>query len=111
MKMGIKLAASALCLAAFVGAASTASAGIGWREHHPRRAEVNARLGWQSARITHERRDGQITSAQARDLHGEDRGIRDQERFDASHDDGHITKGEQRQLNQEENGVSQQIGH
>jgi hypothetical protein len=111
MKMSIRLATGALCLAALAGAAGAASAGTGWRAHHPRRVEVNARLARQSARITQERRDGEITAAQARDLHGEDRGIRDQERFDASHDDSHITKTEQHQLNQEENGVSQQIGH
>lgn len=110
MKWSSKLAAGALCLAAVAGAASTASA-YGWRTHHPRRVEVNTRLAHQNARITQERREGEITGAQARDLRGEDRGIRDQERFDASHDGSHITRSEQHQLNQEENGVSQQIGH
>jgi hypothetical protein len=71
---------------------------------------VNTRLARQNARITRERREGELSMAQARDLRGEDRGIRDQERFDASHDGGHITRAEQHQLNQEENGVSHQIG-
>jgi len=110
MKLSSKLVVGALCLAA-VGGATTASAGIGWRAHHPRRVEVNARLANQNARITRERREGEITGVQARDLRGADRGIRDQERFDASQDGSHITKTEQHQLNQEENGVSQQIGH
>ena len=99
----------ALTLAA--GLASSALAETPWQAHHPRRAEVNHRLANQNRWINTERRDGQITRAQARDLHAEDRGIRGQERFDASRDHGHITRVEKRQLNREENGVSRQIGH
>jgi len=91
------------------GLASSADA-AGWRAHHPRRAEVNSRLNNQDRRINTERREGEITGAQARDLHAEDRGIRAQERFDASQNGGHITRAEQGQLNREENGVSGQIG-
>ena len=78
---------------------------------HPRRAEVNARLANQDRRIHRERKEGDITATQAKDLHQEDRGIRADERFDASQDGGHITKAEQHSLNQQENAVSQQIGH
>jgi hypothetical protein len=78
---------------------------------HPRRAEVNARLANQDRRIHRERKEGDITAAQAKDLHQEDHGIRADERFDASNDNGHITKAEQHSLNQQENSVSQQIGH
>jgi hypothetical protein len=92
-----------------LGIATNADA-AGWRWHHPRRAEVNHRLNHQFHRINLERRDGQITTRQAAYLHAEDRGIRAQERFDASRDDGHVTRGEQHQLNHEENGVSHQIG-
>jgi hypothetical protein len=81
-----------------------------WWQRHPRRTEVNTRLNTQDHRVNHERRTGQITGAQARDLHAEDRGIRGQERYDASNDGGHITRAEKVQLNHEENGVSQQIG-
>jgi hypothetical protein len=95
---------------ALLGSATAASAGPAWRANHPRRAEVNGRLANQNRRINAERRDGQITRAQAHDLHAEDRGIRNEERFDASQNGGHITKAEQGQLNQQENGVSQQIG-
>ena len=95
-------------LAVTTGAATTASAGR-WQNHHPRRAEVNGRLDNQNRRIREDRRDGEITGAQARDLHAEDHGIRGQERYDASKNGGHITKAEQHQLNQEENGVSSQI--
>jgi len=91
------------------GVASAASATT-WSASHPRRAEVNARLAKQNKRIDTERKDGDITKAQAQDLHAEDRGVRADERFDASNDDGHITKAEDHTLNQDENAVSQQIG-
>jgi hypothetical protein len=97
-------------LAAVLGTASTASAETAWQRHHPRRVEVNHRLANQSARIVAERREGELTRGQARDLRAEDRGIRAQERFDASKHGSHLTKAEQRRLNKEENGVSRQIG-
>ena len=100
--------AMALAISA-IGAASSADA-TPWQAHHPRRAEVNGRLHNQSHRIATERRDGQLTGRQARDLHAEDRGIRGQERFDASRDGGHITRGEKIRINHEENRVSGQIG-
>ena len=96
---------------ALTGMSLATSADAGWRANHPRRAEVNGRLNNQARRINTERREGEITGAQARDLHAEDRGIRGQERYDASHDGGHITGAEKSQLNHEENGVSGQIGH
>ncbi len=87
---------------------ASASAGP-WQNNHPRRVEVNDRLGNQNWRIDRDYRDGDITAGQARYLHGEDRSIRNQERFDASFHDGHITRADQRALNQDENGVSRQI--
>jgi hypothetical protein len=101
--------ATSLVLA--IGAASAASAATPWQRHHPRRVEVNHRLANQNRRIHEERREGEITGAQARDLHAEDRGIRAQERFDASQHGSHLTRAEQGQLNREENGVSKQISH
>ena len=95
---------------ALTGTAFVSSADANWRTNHPRRAEVNARLNNQARRIHQERKEGELSGAQAADLHAEDRGIRAQERFDASHNGGHITKAEQVQLNHEENGVSRQIG-
>ena len=95
---------------ALTGATFVSSADANWRSNHPRRAEVNARLNHQARRIHTERKEGEITAAQARDLHVEDRGIRAQERFDASHHRGHLTRHEMRQLNRDENGVSRQIG-
>ena len=98
----------ALTMAADVATAALAE--TPWQVEHPRRAEVNARLANQNRRIDIERRDGVITGREARYLHAEDRGIRGQERFDASFNRGHITRGGQRRLNREENGVSRQIG-
>jgi hypothetical protein len=110
MPKKIITAASLLALSVVALTANSASA-MGWRASHPRRAEVNARLNHQDHRINAERRSGEITAAQAHDLHAEDRGIRSQERFDASKDGSHITRGEDRSLNRQENAVSRQIGH
>ena len=95
---------------AFAGTGMATAADASWRTAHPRRAEVNARLANQDRRIHEERREGEITAAQAHDLHAEDRGIRAQERYDASLHNGHITRAEQSRLNHEENQVSRQIG-
>jgi hypothetical protein len=103
-----------LIFTALIGAAATiALAGSAsaspWSYHHPRRAEVNHRLGEQDHRINHDYRDGRISLHQARVLHREDRTMRHQERFDARFDGGHITRADQRALNRDENGVSRQI--
>ncbi len=98
-------------LAAVLSVAGAASADTTWQRHHPRREEVNARLAHQKHRITVERREGELSRGQARDIRAEDRGIRGQERLMASRDHGHVTKAEQQRLNREENAVSRQIGH
>jgi hypothetical protein len=103
-------AVTALLGLSMAGLAASSASASGWRAIHPRRAEVNGRLNLQSHRIAVERREGDITPAQARDLHAQDHGIRTQERLDASQNGGHITRAEQRALNQQENAVSQQIG-
>ncbi len=110
--MSLKVIATASLLALSLAALSASSASaMGWRASHPRRAEVNARLNHQDHRINAERRSGEITAAQAHDLHAEDRGIRSEERFDASNNGSHITRSEDRSLNKQENAVSHQIGH
>jgi hypothetical protein len=76
---------------------------------HPRRAEVNDRLANQDHRINRERRDGDITGAQAHQLHSEDRQVAQEEHSMASMDGGHITRADQTALNQQENGISRQI--
>jgi len=81
-----------------------------WQSHHPRREQVNNRLANQNRRIHQERKEGDITGAQAKALHQQDRSIRAQERADAKANGGHITKAEQRQLNGELNAESKAIG-
>ena len=98
-------------ISAFVlGMAGSAMAVTQWQKDHPRRAEVNKRLNIQDKRINKERKEGEISKAQAQKLHKEDRQIRNEERRMASQNGGHITKQEQRTFNQQENMVSRQIG-
>lgn len=89
---------------------TTASAAGRWAENHPRRAEVNQRLGNENRRINQERREGEISGKRAAQLHQEDRNIRQEERLMAGQNGGHITRQEQRTLNQQENELSRQIG-
>lgn len=79
-------------------------------KNHPRREQVNERLANQNRRIKEEVAEGELTKAQAKKLHAEDRQIRQEERLMASQNGGHISKLEQRTLNQQENAVSRQIG-
>jgi len=102
----IAFAAASAALLAGVSEASAAT----WVQHHPRRAEVNARLANQNRRINRELREGEITGSQARALHRQDQFVRREERFMASQHHGYITRAEQRALNQQENGISREIG-
>ncbi len=102
--------ATALCVTTAALLASSAIADTKWQRHHPRREEVNARLARQNHRIHQERKEGEITGAQARALHQTDASIRAQERADAAAHGGHITRAEQRQLNGELNANSRAIG-
>jgi hypothetical protein len=81
-----------------------------WQKNHPRRTEVNDRLKNQDKRINKEVKEGEISKAQAHQLHKEDHNIRKEERAMASTNGSHITKAEQKALNQQENQVSKQIG-
>ncbi|WP_123581844.1 hypothetical protein [Pseudomonas brassicacearum] len=103
---------AAILLSAVVGmVAGNAMAADGqWKKDHPRRAEVNSRLVNQNKRIHNEVKEGEMTKAQAANLHKEDRQIRQEERGMARQNDGHITKQEQKNLNRQENAVSHQIG-
>jgi hypothetical protein len=95
----------------FVSSSVTAAlAETQWERDHPRRDQVNDRLQNQNRRINREVREGEITRAQARHLHAEDRAIRREERAMSRLDHGHITPAEQKALNQQENAVSRQIG-
>jgi hypothetical protein len=105
-----KASVLALSLVLIGSFASAASADTAWQKAHPRREQVNGRLANQNKRIARERREGDLTKAQAQDLRAQDAGIRGQERYDASHNGGHITKAEQHALNKQENAVSKEIG-
>ena len=90
--------------------AAPAMADTSWQANHPRREEVNNRLGNQNARIHQEVREGEMSHGQAARLHRADHRLRTQERHMAARHGGHLTKHEQRRLNREENHVSHRIG-
>ena len=81
-----------------------------WQKDHPRREQVNDRLANQNKRITKERKEGEITKAQAKNLRANDKTIRGEEKAMASQDGSHITKTDQKALNQQLNQNSQAIG-
>ena len=99
-----------LVSASLTSIAASAVADTQWQKDHPRREQVNKRLGNQNARIHKEVAEGEMSKAKAARLHHEDRQIRQEERDMASQNGGHITKQEQATLNQQENKVSKQIG-
>jgi len=90
--------------------AAPAMADTPWQAHHPRREQVNNRLGHQNARIHHEVKEGEMSHAQAAHLHRADHRIRMQERRMAARNGGHITRRQQARINHEENHVSRRIG-
>jgi Spy/CpxP family protein refolding chaperone len=103
----LAIAAAGLTLA--VGAAGAASADTPWQAHHPRREEVNHRLDNINRHIRYERREGDLTAAQARRLHERDYMLRMQERRFAFYHNGHITRREQVRLNHEETRLHRHI--
>jgi len=110
LKSKAVVAAVLLAVVAASGSAMAQDKDTKWEKQHPRREQVNERLQNQNKRINEERKEGEITRAQAQKLHREDHQIRKEERIMASQNGGHITKAEQRVLNQQENAVSKQIG-
>jgi septal ring factor EnvC (AmiA/AmiB activator) len=105
-----KTIVATVLVALFSVAAGSAMAETKWEKAHPRRDQVNDRLARQNKRIQQERKEDDITKAQAQALHKEDRQIRQEEQDMASQNGGHITKSEKAALNQQENAVSKQIG-
>jgi len=103
------LMVAALGLTMAAGVAGAASAATPWQHHHPRRVEVNHRLGNLNRSIRDERREGGLTAFQARHLHRDVHMVRLQERRFARHDGGHITRAEQGRLNHEETGIRRHI--
>jgi hypothetical protein len=93
-----------------LGSSFTAASANEWQFSHPRRAEVNDRLAYQTFRINQGEASGRITPYQAQLLHTEDHTIRTEQRAMAGINGGYITPAEQRALNQQENQVSRRIG-
>jgi hypothetical protein len=94
---------------ALAGLAGTAAADTAWQKNHPRREQVNNRLGNQNKRVHQDVKNGTLSKSQAAALHKSDHQIRQEERAMASQNGGHITKSEQKVLNSQENGVSKEI--
>jgi hypothetical protein len=101
------IAAAGLTLA--TGAAGAASAETPWQAHHQRRVEVNHRLDNINHQIRHERRDGDLTAAQARRMHERAYMIRMQERQYARYHHSHLSRYEQARLNHEENALHRHV--
>jgi hypothetical protein len=106
----VRLVALTFVATLVTGATVDAFAEAHWDKTHPRRDQVNDRLANQNRRINKEVKQGEISKAQARDLHHQDHQIRREEHAMASQNGGHITKQEQKTLNQQENAVSKKIG-
>lgn len=107
------LPAPALLYALLLGALaplSAAHAGSAWERAHPRRDQVLDRTQHLNARIRHERREGELTGAQAHRLHTQVRQTRLEQRSMAHTNGGYITKAQQAGLNQQENAISRQVG-
>lgn len=100
---------AAIILASAGLGASAASATTAYQAHHPRRAEVNARLAHENMRINRELRAGAISPRQAHILHSKVHAICKQEQVFAASHNGHITRHQQHVLNREENALSGQI--
>jgi hypothetical protein len=96
MKNESKIAALMLLVGLTGATATSAMAETTWQKDHPRREQVNQRLGNQNARIGAKVKDGQMSRSQAVALHKDDHQIRGEERLMASQNGGHITKQEQR---------------
>ncbi|BAP88786.1 putative uncharacterized protein [Burkholderiales bacterium GJ-E10] len=102
--------AAAMAVAGLAYAQEPPQAPGTWNQQHPRRAEVNRRLGNQNARINREYRQGEISRQQARRMHRQDHRLRMEERRMARRNHGAITRQQQRRLNRQENGMSRRIG-
>jgi len=83
--------------------------GGGFAAEHPRRDEVNTRVGDQRARIDQGVHNGTLSQQQANQLRSNDRAIKQQEHAEVRANGGYLTKGQQHQLNQEENANSAAI--
>ncbi len=78
---------------------------------HPRVNEVNKREDNQEKRITADKKDGDITKAQAHSDRTDLRNINREKRAMRKQDGSHLTKTDKKDLNQQLNANSQTIKH
>lgn len=69
--------------------------------HHPRVNQVNKRIDHQEARIKDERKEGDLTHAQARQDRKNLKTVNQEKRDMRKEDKGHLTKADQNALNQQ----------
>ncbi len=79
-------------------------------EHHPRVNEVNKREDKQEKRVTNERKEGDITKAQAHQDRKNLSSVNQEKKDMRKTDNGHLTKTDQEALNQQLNANSKKIG-
>lgn len=91
----------ALCLAT----ASFAFAG----PHPVMHRTIGQRITHQNARIRTAHKEGDLTNKEARELHGEEHGIREQVKTERAADGGKLTTAQHQQIEQELNQDSHQI--
>ena len=90
--------------------ATSAQAESHWEHVHPRRDQVLDRTQHLNRRIVHERREGELTAAQAHNLHAQVRQTRLEQRAMAQANGGYITRAQQAGLNQQQNAISRRVG-
>ena len=96
-------------IAVVIAIPAYARRGGGFRQQHPRRAEVNMRERNQARRIRQGVRSGSLTSDEAKSLRRNEVGMKRQERAEVKANGGYLTRGQKKQLNQELNQESKNI--
>ena len=99
----------AVLISSFMVATTSFARDNDFAEKHPRRAEVNKRIREERKRISEGVKSGKLTPEQAKQLNGELKGVKAEERTEVKANGGYLSKGEKKQLNQELNQDSKQI--
>ncbi len=113
----MKTTMKSLILAAIASAICTVSFAQGpghqptHLKHHPRVNQVNKRIDNQEKRITEERKEGDLTKAQAKADRKNLKAINQEKRAMRKQDNGHLTKADQKVLNQQLDQNSKKIGN
>ena len=79
-------------------------------QKHPRVHQVNKRIVNQEKRITEERKEGEMTKAEAKEARKNISEINMQKKVMRQENNGHLTKKDQKELNKELNKNSKEIG-